>query len=122
MTVPIDVREQVRRYANFACEFCGVTETDTGGELTIDHYQPKSKGEADGFDNLLYCCARCNQYKMDYWPVHPDNVSLWNPRQERFSQHFLELDDGTLHPLTAIGIFTFAETNSNITHGATGTP
>ncbi len=53
MTVSIGVREQVRRYANFACEFCGVTETDTGGELTIDHYQPKSKGGADSFDNLL---------------------------------------------------------------------
>ncbi len=113
MTVSIGVREQVRRYANFACEFCGVTETDTGGELTIDHYQPKSKGGADSFDNLLYCCARCNQYKMDYWPVHPDNVSLWNPRQERSSQHFLELDDGTLHPLTAIGVFTLQRLRLN---------
>lgn len=113
MTIPIDVREQVREYANFACEFCGVTEADTGGQLTIDHYQPKSKGGEDDFDNLLYCCARCNQYKMDYWPVRPDDVPLWNPRQTKFSEHFLELDDGTVHPLTAIGAFTLQRLRLN---------
>jgi hypothetical protein len=113
MTVPIDVREQVRRHANFACEFCGVTETDTGGQLTIDHYQPQSKGGKNSFDNLLYCCVRCNQYKMDYWPVHPDEVPLWHPRQEAFSHHFLELDDGTLYPLTPIGVFTLQRLRLN---------
>lgn len=66
MTIPANIRERVRKYANFACEFCGVSETDTGGLLTIDHYQPKTKGGKDNFENLLYCCTRCNQYKMNY--------------------------------------------------------
>lgn len=55
MTIPADLRKQIRQYANFACEFCGVTETDTGGQLTLDHYQPKAKGGEDRFENLLYC-------------------------------------------------------------------
>jgi len=38
MTITADIREQVRQRANFACEFCGVTETDTGGHLTVDHF------------------------------------------------------------------------------------
>ena len=113
MTIPANIREQVRQYANFACEFCGVTETDTGGQLTIDHYQPGSKEGEDSFENLLYCCARCNQYKMDYWPEHPNDLFLWNPRKEPFSQHFLELDDGTLHPLTPTGVFTLKRLRLN---------
>ena len=113
MTITADIREQVRRRANFACEFCGVTETDTGGQLTIDHFRPKTKGGDDRLENLLYCCARCNQYKLDYWPMDPDDPSLWNPRREPFSQHLLNLDDGTLHPLTPTGAFTLKRLRLN---------
>ena len=69
MSISTDVRWAVRQRAHFACEFCGVTETDTGGELTIDHFQPHTKGGTDAPENLLYCCHRCNQYKADYWPI-----------------------------------------------------
>jgi hypothetical protein len=113
MTIPNEVREQVRQRANYACEFCGVTETDTGGELTIDHFQPIAKGGDDGLENLLYCCHRCNQYKLDYWSTHPDEPSLWNPRREPAAQHFLELDNGTLHPLTVAGAFTLKRLRLN---------
>jgi hypothetical protein len=113
MTITADLREMVRQYANFACEFCGVTETDTGGQLTMDHYQPKAKGGKDTFENLLYCCARCNQYKMAYWPEHPGELALWNPRKEPFVQHFLDLDDGTLYPLTPVGAFTLKRLRLN---------
>lgn len=106
MAVEPHIREQVRRRANFACEFCGISETDTGAELTIDHFCPSSKGGDDSLDNLLYSCMRCNQYKLDYWPAHPDEPTLWNPRLEPASAHFVELDDGTLHPLTETGVFT----------------
>jgi len=108
-----DLREQVRQRANFACEYCGVSEEDTGGQLTIDHFRPRSKGGDDRFDNLLYCCIRCNQYKQDYWPATPDDPSLWNPRDTPFSQHFHLLDDGTLYPRTATGAFTLKRLRLN---------
>lgn len=101
-----DLRLVVCRRANFACEFCGVTETDTGSELTIDHFQPRTKGGTDDLDNLLYCCVRCNQHKADYWPSQPDDLMLWNPRQEPATNHFLLLADGTLYPITLMGAFT----------------
>jgi len=41
------LRAQIRQRAAFACEYCGVIETDTGGLLTIDHFQPSSKGGND---------------------------------------------------------------------------
>jgi hypothetical protein len=87
MNMPEAVRLQVRQRANFSCEFCGVTETDAGGELTIDHFRPHSKGGASDPENLLYCCQRCNQYKADYWPTRPDDAQLWNPRQESRETH-----------------------------------
>jgi hypothetical protein len=113
MSILSEIREQVRRRANFACEFCGVSETDVGGQLTIDHFQPKSKGGEDSLENLLYSCIRCNQYKQDYWPARADDLSLWNPRQEPASLHFLELDDGKLLPLTLIGEFTIKRLRLN---------
>lgn len=108
-----DIRERIRRRANFACEFCGVTEVDTGGRLTIDHFRPRTKGGGDNLENLLYCCVRCNQYKQDYWPTGSDDPSLWNPRLEPASRHFLELDDGTLYPLTPTGTFTLKRLRLN---------
>jgi len=108
-----EIREQVRRRANFACEFCGVTEADTGGRLTMDHFRPKAQGGNDSLENLLYCCVRCNQYKQDYWPADSESPSLWNPRQEPASRHFLTLDDGTLHPLTPTGAFTLKRLRLN---------
>ena len=113
MRITVSNREFVRQRANFACEFCTVTETDSGGELTIDHFQPRAKGGDNHLDNLLYCCIRCNQYKRDYWAVGSEDVRLWNPRVEPASQHFLNLDDGTLHPLTTVGKFTLSRLRLN---------
>lgn len=113
MTVLAATWEQVRQRAGFSCEFCGVTETDTGGRLTVDHFQPKAKGGTDNVDNLVYCCFRCNQYKCDYWQSSPQEPPLWNPRQERAGQHFIELDDGQLHAVTTVGAFTIRRLRLN---------
>jgi hypothetical protein len=108
MMIKAGIREQVCQRANFACEFCGVGEINAGGEFTIDHFQPKSKGGDDGLDNLVYCCACCNQFKHDYWPAHPQEPQLWNPRREPLAEHFFELVDGILQPITAAGAFTLS--------------
>lgn len=113
MTVAASVWEEVRQRAGRACEFCGVSETDTGGQLTADHFQPKTKGGADDLANLLYCCFRCNQYKRDYWPSEAHEPRLWNPRRELRREHFIDLDDGRLHPLTPVGTFTIRRLRLN---------
>jgi 5-methylcytosine-specific restriction endonuclease McrA len=82
MSLPAETIAEVRRRAGFACEFCGVSEIDSSGELTIDHFQPASKGGGDDIDNLIYCCARCNAYKQAYWPESSSALPLWNPREQ----------------------------------------
>ncbi len=106
MILPPDLREHVRQRANCTCEFCGVSEIDMGGMLTIDHFQPRSQGGSDIAENLVYACANCNQYKQGYWSDDPSSPRLWNPRQESFLTHLVELEDGHLLPLTSTGTFT----------------
>jgi hypothetical protein len=113
MSIPVGLWEQVRRRANSACEYCGVSETDTGGELTVDHFQPRTCGGPGQLDNLLYCCHRCNLYKADYWPTEPNDPVLWNPRQSPIETHLLLLADGTLYPITATGAFTLRRLRLN---------
>jgi hypothetical protein len=106
MSITAGTRRAVRQLAQFAGEFCGVSETDTGGELTVDHFHPTARGGNDEPDNLLYCCHRCNQYKADYWPTQPHDPMLWQPRREPRETHLLLLANGTLYPITATGAFT----------------
>jgi HNH endonuclease len=113
MSLAASIREQVRQRAQCACEFCGIGEIDTGGMLTIDHFQPRTKAGSDELENLIYACITCNQYKQDYWPQTETAPILWNPRQESASQHFVEQEDGQLTALTPIGIFTIKRLRLN---------
>lgn len=85
MKISRSFRQKIRERAGFSCEYCGVSETDSGGELTIDHFQPTSKGGSDEEDNLVYCCFRCNLYKGYYWSENPN---LFNPRKDKRDDHF----------------------------------
>jgi len=45
----------------FICQYCGKVCSDR--EVTIDHIIPKSRGGDWSWENLVTCCARCNQLK-----------------------------------------------------------
>jgi 5-methylcytosine-specific restriction endonuclease McrA len=107
------VRAQVRHRAQCTYEFCGISEIDAGGLLTIDHFQPRSKQGSNHLDNLIYACISCNQYKQDYWPRQDNAPKLWNPRQDSASQHFVEQEDGQLTALTPTGEFTIQRLRLN---------
>jgi HNH endonuclease len=113
VSISADLRQQVRQRGNCACEFCGVREEDVGAALTIDHFQPRSKGGSDAFNNLVYACPSCNQYKQDYWPIDAQSLSLWNPRDDDFSEHFSEAENGQLIGLTTVGTFTIGHLRLN---------
>ncbi|MGH9799756.1 MAG: HNH endonuclease, partial [Blastocatellia bacterium] len=99
--------------ANFACEYCGVKETEVASELTIDHFQPVTKAGTDDPENLVYCYHRCNHHKSDYWPEPPGGLFLWNPRREPAAQHFITAEDGILLPLTSVAEFTVSRLHLN---------
>ncbi len=113
MSLSASLREQVRRRAGCACEFCSISEIDVGGLLTVDHFHPQSRGGSDTLENLIYACVNCNQYKQDYWPQNDDALRLWNPREALFLEHFVEAENGRLVALTVTGDFTLRRLRLN---------
>lgn len=59
--VPVSRRGVLRRDAH-RCAYCAGTAS------TIDHVQPRSRGGADSWENLVACCLRCNNAKGDRTP------------------------------------------------------
>ena len=107
-----DDRTALRNRFDFRCGYCGVSETDVGAELTVDHFQPGSRGGLDELANWVYCCHACNEFKGDYWEPESPRRILHPLRDER-SQHLREGDDGTLIPLTETGAFHIEQLRLN---------
>jgi hypothetical protein len=105
-------REALRRLYNFRCGYCGVSEVDSGAELTVEHFQPSSQGGTDAVGNLVYCCHACNEYKGNYYqPQASERIP--HPLRENVSEHILEQEDGTLYALTPTGAFHIAQLRLN---------
>ncbi|ERN40536.1 restriction endonuclease [Rubidibacter lacunae KORDI 51-2] len=56
--VPPVSRREVMRRDRHACQYCGSTRN-----LTLDHVQPRSRGGAHTWDNVVAACAPCNSRK-----------------------------------------------------------
>jgi len=104
------------RYA-FCCGYCGVSETDVGGELTVDHFRPLVAGGDDSDANLVYACVRCNQYKGALLPAATErghDQRLLHPLDDDLAAH-LQADEptGRLEGRTATGRFHIAALRLN---------
>ncbi len=113
MSISPKTKQFVRERARFTCEYCGISEQDAGGELTIDHFQPQSKDGSDEPENLVYCCVRCNLYKSDFWVEAANQMALWNPRLESAEAHFWQSNEGYLYALTETGRHSIRILNLN---------
>lgn len=99
-----DLRTQVRERFDFCCGYCGVSETQAGAQLTLDHFQPRSQGGGNALENLVYCCHACNENKGDYW--QPDAAArILHPLRDDLNEHLREQADGTLDALSDTGVF-----------------
>ena len=99
----------VRQRYDFRCGYCGVSEVDSAGELTVDHYQPVTAGGDDADDNLVYACPRCNTYKGDFFPSSDDlarGVRVLHPLLDDVATHIEEdQQSGRLAGITDAGRF-----------------
>jgi 5-methylcytosine-specific restriction endonuclease McrA len=101
--------QEVRQRYTFRCGYCGVSEAEVGGELTVDHFRPVAAGGDDSDENLVYACARCNQYKGALLPDATELTHgrrLLHPLQDDCAEHLREDEaTGRLEGLTATGRF-----------------
>ncbi|MDA0243660.1 MAG: HNH endonuclease signature motif containing protein [Chloroflexi bacterium] len=90
--IPQTLRRQVAACAQDCCEYCHTCAKVNGGPLVIDHIQPESKGGTTILANLALACSRCNTHKaarthyLD--PFTGQQVTLFNPRLQNWSEHF----------------------------------
>jgi hypothetical protein len=111
--IPAPVQEQVRRRANYLCEYCHTNEQWQYVPFTIDHIIPLAEGGMDSSDNLALACFHCNRRKSTKQtaldPETGEIVPLFNPRQDSWATHFKWSSDGVfILPQTATGRATSA--------------
>jgi hypothetical protein len=105
-------RRKLRLRFRYRCGYCGVRERDVGAELTVDHFQPRSKGGSDDAGNWVYCCHACNEFKGDYW--NPNSPSrILRPLSDNLAAHLFQESDGVLRALTETGQFHINRLNLN---------
>jgi len=111
-------RQHVRQRAGNRCEYCLCHQDYVMGWLQVDHVIPTVKDGTDSDDNLCLACEFCNQYKWAKTegidPQSGQIVFLFNPRRQKWSDHFAWSDDGAkIIGLTACGRATVVALNLN---------
>lgn len=106
--VPARVRQRVVEEARHRCGYCLRTEELTGMPMTLDHIIPEAAGGPSSEENLWLACQRCNEFKGAQThardPLTSRRVRLFNPRQQKWSDHFAWSEDGTeIQGLTPCG-------------------
>jgi hypothetical protein len=94
-----EVRTRVRTQAQDRCGYCLAPQRIVLGWLEIEHILPQARGGSDDEENLWLACRLCNNYKnAQVEGIDPETgrrVSLFNPRRQRWSDHFTWSEDGT---------------------------
>ena len=101
------VRQRIHQDAGNRCGYC-LSPKHLVAHLTIDHIIPQARGGSNEESNLWLACRFCNEHKSDKTsavdPETGEEVALFNPRMQQWSEHFRWSDDGLrIEGLTPIG-------------------
>lgn len=104
------LRSLVRRRARELCEYCRLPQMSSRFvSFHIEHVVARQHGGESDADNLALACSYCNRHKgpniagLDR--VSGQLVSLFNPRHDRWSDHF-EWRDTIIVGTTPVGRVT----------------
>jgi len=116
--LPVDLRDQLLAVDDRRCAYCFTTEANSGQPMTVDHIVPTAQDGPTTFDNLCFCCRRCNEFKGSATagqdPLTAGTVQLFNPRAQEWSAHFTWDASATrIMGLTAVGRATVIALNMN---------
>jgi hypothetical protein len=108
----------VRRRADNRCEYCQSHQDLMMSKLQIDHILPVAKGGSNDEANLSLACDMCNGYKWQKVggvdPISGIFVTIFNPRQQQWPEHFEWSEDGDeVIGLTPCGRVTVSELKMN---------
>jgi hypothetical protein len=99
-TIPAEVERRVRTAAGNRCGYCLSPQRLVMARLEVEHVVPIAAGGGDDEENLWLACPICNGHKSaKTHATDPDTgarVPLFNPRSQKWSDHFRWSDDGIL--------------------------
>jgi hypothetical protein len=111
-----DIQRQVHERAAARCEYCRMHEALQGATFHVEHVVPRSRGGDSDLGNLAWACPGCNLRKSNRVetcdPETGEHVPLFNPRLDRWSDHF-RWEGYQIVPLTANGRATAAALEFN---------
>ncbi|MFM6582085.1 MAG: HNH endonuclease, partial [Dolichospermum sp.] len=104
--IPNSLRQLVIQRAKDRCEYCCLSQAGQAATFHIDHIIPVVAGGATTSDNLALACVSCSLRKCARQsvtdPETQKEVSIFNPRQQLWTEHF-RWDDVRVVGLTATG-------------------
>lgn len=90
--IPVKLRRLVLRRAAGRCEYCQLSQQGQEATFHLDHVLPVAADGQTSAENLALACVSCSLRKAARQTAKdPDTgreVSLFNPRQERWQVHF----------------------------------
>lgn len=121
--IPPKLRESVAERAHNCCEYCLIPERFSFFKFHLDHIIGLKHGGETTLENLANSCSVCNENKGSDIATYVGNpeyiVRFFNPRKEKWAEHFKLDKSGEIIPLTDIGkatekIFRFNHPDSII--------
>ncbi len=111
-------KDFVRNRAKNCCEYCAYPEDYANQFYAAEHTFPTSKGGKDDVKNYALSCQPCNNHKYNKTegidPATGKMVSLFNPRQQKWLDHFVWSPDLILiYAITPIGRATIQTLHLN---------
>jgi hypothetical protein len=92
------LRRKIRRVAKRRCGYCLSRQGLVLGMLEIEHIVPLAKSGTNEEANLWLSCRLCNCYKATQVaavdPLTSESVPLFNPRKDKWHDHFAWSSDG----------------------------
>lgn len=86
------IRHRVVERARHCCEYCLVHQDFAASAHQVDHIVAEKHAGKTTMNNLALSCTLCNRRKgSDITSIDPETgevVSLFNPRTQRWSDHF----------------------------------
>ncbi|WP_394833294.1 HNH endonuclease [Pendulispora rubella] len=95
--VPLSLQRRVRDRARNRCEYCGISQAFQEATFHVDHVHPRSEEGPTEYENLALACVSCSLRKgarthaLD--PATGARVATYNPRHDRWNEHFAVGED-----------------------------
>lgn len=108
---------EVASRAAHRCEYCGAPEAIFNFAFEVEHIFARSQGGSDDPENAALACRSCNVFKSDGFeavdPLTAATTRLFNPRRDRWSEHFQVQPTGEIEGQTSIGRATAVKLRLN---------